>query len=173
MYPRSSPQRVLLAHPSNEVTDLTIDPRAATTSTRFPAPTGAEAAPVPADHVSSLTTVIAFRIEGSSRHIQTKISRSMFRSDTLDPDLRLRTITCCRRTMFSASSLARDFSRVRATSSSLIRNLTIGQFEYHSPTGPSSGLGFRYRQPIRARSFPYRLLDVIALPSCWKPWFYE
>jgi|SRR5208282_422208 len=49
------------------------------------------------------------------------------RSDfTRDRDLRLRTITGCRRTKFSASSLARDFNRDRATSRSLVRNSTVG-----------------------------------------------
>ena len=70
--------------------------------------------------------MIAFRIEGNIRYSQTKISRSMFPSRTRDRALRLSTITCCRKTMFSASSLARDFSLDRATSSSLIRNSTIG-----------------------------------------------
>ena len=69
--------------------------------------------------------MIAFRIEGNDRYSQAKISRSIFRSRTRDGALRLRTITCWRRIMFSASSLARDFSRDRATSRSLIRNANI------------------------------------------------
>ena len=75
--------------------------------------------------VSGLTTAITFRIEGNSRDIQTKISRSMFRRHTRDWDLRLRTITCCRKTRISASSLARDFNRDRAMSRSLVRNANI------------------------------------------------
>lgn len=68
----------------------------------------------------------AFRIEGKSRYIQMKISRSMFFSLTRDGDLRLRTVTCCRSTRISAPSRARDFKRERATSSSSIKNSTIG-----------------------------------------------
>jgi hypothetical protein len=54
---------------------------------------------------------MAAKIERNSRYIQTKISRSMSLSLARDPDLRLRTITWCRRTRISASSLARDFNR--------------------------------------------------------------
>jgi L-ribulose-5-phosphate 3-epimerase len=38
--PRRSPHGVLLAHPSDKVADLTVDPRAAATSAGFPAPIG-------------------------------------------------------------------------------------------------------------------------------------
>jgi hypothetical protein len=69
--------------------------------------------------------VIAFRIEGKNRYSQTKINRSMFRSRTREGDLRLRTITCRRSTRFSASMLARDSSRVRASRRSLSRNANI------------------------------------------------
>jgi hypothetical protein len=38
------------AHPSDEVADLAVDPRAATTLARFPAPISPKAAPMPPDH---------------------------------------------------------------------------------------------------------------------------
>jgi hypothetical protein len=50
MDPRRSPQGILLAHPSDEVANLAVDPRAATTPAGFPAPIGAKAAPMPPDH---------------------------------------------------------------------------------------------------------------------------
>ena len=63
---------------------------------------------------------------GRNRYSQTRIQPIDVRSRTRDRDLRLRTITCCRSTRISASSLARDFSRDRTTSRNLIRNSTIG-----------------------------------------------
>jgi len=47
---RRSPQEVLLAHPSDEVADLAVDPRAATTPAGCPAPIGPKAAPMPPDN---------------------------------------------------------------------------------------------------------------------------
>ena len=96
--------------------------------------------------VSGLTTLIAFRIQGNSWYSQTKISRSVFLSHTRDRDLRLRTITCCRRTRFSASSLARDFSRDRTTSKNLIRKSTIGRSIITVRLARHPGSGFRYRR---------------------------
>jgi len=50
VYPRRSPQWVLLAHLSDEVADLAVDLGAATTSAGFPAPIGPKAAPMPPDN---------------------------------------------------------------------------------------------------------------------------
>ena len=60
--------------------------------------------------------------------------------------LRLSTITCRRRTMVSASSLARDFRRDRATSGRLIRNSIIGRSSITVRLASHPGSGFRYRQ---------------------------
>jgi hypothetical protein len=60
--PGLAPKRVILAHPSDEVADLAVNSGAATAPAGFPAPVSAKAAPMPADHVSGLTTVIASRI---------------------------------------------------------------------------------------------------------------
>ena len=50
VYPWRSPQWVFLVHPSDEIVDLAVDSGAATTPAGFPAPIGAKAAPMPADH---------------------------------------------------------------------------------------------------------------------------
>src|ERR1035437_7533245 len=50
VYPWRSPQWVFLFHPSDEFVDLAVDSGAAPTPAGFPAPIGAKAAPMPADH---------------------------------------------------------------------------------------------------------------------------
>jgi hypothetical protein len=82
--------------------------------------------------VSGLTMTIALRLDGKNRYRQTKVSRSMFRSRTRDRDLRLKTITCCRKAKFSASRLVRDCSRDRATSRSLAKNANIAPSSFRN-----------------------------------------
>ena len=50
MYPRRAAQWVLFPHPSDEIADLAVDPRAATTPAGFPAPVGPKAASMPPDN---------------------------------------------------------------------------------------------------------------------------
>src|SRR5208283_4354219 len=64
---------------------------------------------------------------GSSRQVRKGVSPEAtvghFRDDR---NLGLGTITCCRRSRFSASRLAGDISRDRTTSGSLVRKPNIG-----------------------------------------------
>lgn len=72
--------------------------------------------------------------------------------------------------MFSASSLARDFSLDRATSSSLIRNSTIGRSSITVRLARHPGLGFRYRQVIvlsRKAGSRLRLRNIDRLILVW------
>ncbi len=52
--PRGAPPRILAAHPSCEVADLTVNARSSNAQARPPVPIGAESAMVPADYALGL-----------------------------------------------------------------------------------------------------------------------
>ncbi len=96
--------------------------------------------------VSGFTMVIALRIEGKSRYSHTKSGCSVFRSPARTWDLRLETMSCWRRMMFSASSLTRDLNRDRKTSISRVNNATTVRSSSTPPRPRHAGPGFRYPQ---------------------------
>ena len=65
----------------------------------------------------------------------------------IEPQVQRVSVPGVGRVAFSASSLARDFSLVRATSSSLIRNSNIWRSSITLRSIGHPGSGFRYQQP--------------------------
>ena len=87
----------------------------------------------------------------------------MFHSLARFGDLRPSTISCWRKTRFSASSRARRANDDRITSSSWVRNANIGPLLYHTTTCASSriwflvGTGVRHLSPSPATHQPQPL----------------
>jgi hypothetical protein len=166
MDPRRSPQWILRAHLSDEPPDLAVDLRASTAPARLPKPIGSKPARCQRITVSGLTITRHLEPDGNSRYSYPNIRRSMLWSRTRVRDVRLKTITCWRRTMFSASSLARDLNRERTRSRSQVRNATIASSS-STPVGPRhSGQGFRspQRSPGIDRT-PHWVSPSLSLPS--------
>jgi hypothetical protein len=105
--------------------DLAVDSGAATTLAGLPPPIGPKAAAMPPDHRLGLNHCDRIQ-NGGERSGQLEEDQPVnVMSHTRDPDLRLRTITCCRRTRISASSLARDFNGHRARAGAWLQAQTL------------------------------------------------
>jgi hypothetical protein len=142
MESRRAPQRALLVHSADDIVGLVLDSGVTTTAAGLPPPIGPKAAPMPPDHGLGFDDRDRIQKRGE-QSVHLGKDQPVDVSQPAPANESCASVRSpCRRTMFSASSLARDFSLVRATSSSLIRNSTIWRSSYHSTTARSSWIRF-------------------------------
>src|SRR5208283_5398669 len=135
-----------LAHPSNEITGLMIDPRAATTLARLPAPIGPKAASMPADHGLGLD----HRDRTQNRGEQSVHPNQDQPIDVPEPHPRP-SLAAQYYHLLTQDKVFGLESRARCQFGSrheqkLDQKLDHRAFEYHSPTGPSPRIKFSVRQ---------------------------